>query len=87
MSRTYKINGQDTYGTELSRSGDMVTLQIITTHWPFPQTRILHRSVITWMHGDREPSGDPEREGLEPVQFENRTDSLFEDGEAGGPIA
>lgn len=80
MTRTFKINGEDTYGVELSRDGEMVKLQIVQKHWPFPETRTLPRSELTWLYGDAEPAGDPEREGPEPVQFENRTGSLFDDG-------
>lgn len=37
MSRVFKINGQDWYGTEIRREGGSVTLRGGANHWPFPE--------------------------------------------------
>jgi hypothetical protein len=56
MTRTYKVKGEDSFGVELERSGDLVRLRTHTPGWPFPAERTLPRDVLVWMCGDPEPN-------------------------------
>jgi len=87
MTRVYKITGEAWTGTEVGRNGNMITLRGSQKHWPFPQERTLARSALTYMHGAPEPDTEPGREGPEPVQFEDRTASLFSDNTTKGTSA
>lgn len=55
MTRTYKIKGEESFGIELERTGDLVLLRTHTPGWPFPSERTLPRDALVWMCGDPEP--------------------------------
>jgi len=56
MTRTYKVKGEDSFGVELERAGDLVLLRLHTPGWPFPAERTLPRHALVWMCGDPEPT-------------------------------
>lgn len=55
MTRTYKVKGEESFGIELERTGDLVLLRTHTPGWPFPSERTLPRHALVWMCGDPEP--------------------------------
>jgi hypothetical protein len=55
MTRTYKVKGEDEFGIELERTGDLVRLRTHTPGWPFPAERTLPRDALVWICGDPEP--------------------------------
>ncbi|SEF28422.1 hypothetical protein ABL840_26975 [Variovorax sp. NFACC27] len=59
MTRTYKVKGEDAFGVELERTGDLVHLRTHTPGWPFPSERTLPREALVWMCGDPEPAPVP----------------------------
>jgi hypothetical protein len=83
MERTYKITGEDWFGSEIARDGVLITLRGHSTAWPFPQERTLPRSALTFMFGDPEPSPEPEREFPSEDGPTDNTGDLFGDREGG----
>ncbi|MES2247637.1 MAG: hypothetical protein V4645_10165 [Pseudomonadota bacterium] len=69
MTRTYKVKGQDEFGVELERTGDLVRLRTHTPGWPFPTERALPRQALVWICGDPDPpAAAPVRDDENPPE-------------------
>ncbi|MDR6887830.1 MULTISPECIES: hypothetical protein [Variovorax] len=67
MTRTFKVKGEDAFGVELERTGDLVLLRTHTPGWPFPAERTLPRADLVWICGDPEPTTAPSEGNTQEV--------------------